>query len=59
MTEWSFENEIKRYERLLDQVKSGKFWTSDKPGCPSKEEFQQQMSQLQRILEQLRDATKK
>ena len=56
MTEWTFENDIQRYERLLAQVKSRKFWTGDKPGRPSEEEFQRQVARLQDILAQLRDA---
>ena len=56
MTEWTFENDIQRCERLLAQVKSRKFWTGDKPGRPSEEEFQRQVARLQDILAQLRDA---
>ena len=55
---WSFEADIKRYERLLAQVKSRKFGTSDKIGWPSKEEFERQIGRLQEILDQLREAAR-
>ncbi|MGH9351353.1 MAG: hypothetical protein ACRD2G_04205 [Terriglobia bacterium] len=56
---WSFESDIRRYEQLLAQVQSLKFWTSDKPGWASKEEFQRQVERLQEILTQLREAASK
>ncbi len=55
MTEWSFENDFRRYERLLAGVKSRKFWIGDKPGRPSEEELQRRIERLQDILTQLRD----
>ena len=55
---WSFETDIKRYERLLSQVKDCKVWTGDKLGWPSRVEFEQQIVRLQEILTQLREAAK-
>jgi hypothetical protein len=56
MTDWSFDNDIQRYERLLAQVKSRKFWIGEKPGRPTEDELQQQVARLQEILAKLRDA---
>lgn len=56
--QWSFAEDIKRYERLLAQVKARKFGTSGKIGWPSKEEFEQQIGRLEEILAQLRDAAR-
>jgi hypothetical protein len=55
VTEWSFECDVTRYERLLERIKSRKFWTGGKPGRPSEKDLQRQVERLQEILAQLRD----
>ncbi len=52
---WSLEADCERYERLLAQVKAGKFWTGDKPGRPTEEEFRRQVERLQNIVDQLHE----
>jgi hypothetical protein len=39
MTDWSFDNDIQRYERLLAQLTSRQFWIGEKPGRPTEEEL--------------------
>ena len=46
MTEWSFESDVQRYERLLAQVKSRRFWIAEKPGRPDAEELRSQLGAL-------------
>lgn len=50
------EKGLDRYERLLVQVKTNKFWTGDQPGRPDAGELRKQVERLQNVLEQLRDA---
>ncbi len=54
--EWSLEQDCERYERLLAEVKSKKFWTADRPGRPTEDEFRQQVERLQSVVDQLREA---
>jgi hypothetical protein len=56
VAEWSFEGDIERYERLLAQVKSRRFWSAEEPGRPNADEFRRQVERLQDILSQLRGA---
>jgi hypothetical protein len=53
---WSFSGDIERYERLLEQAKSGKFKRGDRPGRLDAKEVQEQIVRTQNILDQLRYA---
>jgi hypothetical protein len=55
VTEWSLECDVRRYERLLERIKSHNFWIGDKPGRPSEGDLQRQVERLQDTLAQLRD----
>lgn len=54
--DWSVEADCQRYERLLAQVQSGRFWTVDQPARPSGAELKQQIEPLRHILDQLHTA---
>jgi len=52
----SLEEEHARLTRLLGQLESGKWWTSDKPGRATPDEIDAQIQQVRRALAELERA---